>query len=150
MVVSSRPFLGSRGRTLRAPGIPGQAASNRNQQKIVDQRLSAADDHAPRHDITANTRNSVLIDFINTSHITSARRLVLRQNNVYHTTQMPGSETANRSRGNCRVALSVSMQVGVVLVLTGTRCLNAGSLSGTVMDESFVPLSEVQVKLLLQ
>src|SRR6476659_7673050 len=67
---------------------------------------------------------------------------------------MPGSEAANphlhARQGRCRAALSVSMQVGLVLVLTGTRCLIASSLSGTVMDESFISLSEVRVKLLLQ
>jgi len=42
------------------------------------------------------------------------------------------------------------MQFGIALVVAGARCLTASSLSGTVINEGFVPQSGVPVKLLLE
>jgi hypothetical protein len=74
---------------------------------------------------------------------------------LYHSPQMPVSETADprahagRS-ARCDVALSASMKIAFALVVASTQCLAASSLSGTVLDESFSPLSGASVQLLPQ
>jgi hypothetical protein len=81
--------------------------------------------------------------------------LMRKANDVYHNTEIPVSEIADahmsmRSRDHSRMDLCASMHVLMFLLVAGTQCLSASSLSGIVMNEGFVPLSGVRVMLLLE